>query len=75
MVDQYVRLGEPNMVDQDDHPARQRPQEDGDVAEPADFPDDDQLNQPATQDPQQDGDLGEPEDFSVDDEHDSVENF
>ncbi len=72
MVDQYVRLGEPNMVDLDDQPARQRPQEYGDVAEPADFPeDDDELDQPATQDSQQECDMGEPADFPVEDELDS----
>ena len=42
MVDQYLRLGEPDLVDQHDHPATQPPQEFDDVAEPEDFPVDDE---------------------------------
>ncbi len=37
MVNQYVRLGEPDMVDQHDRPATQLPQDGGDVVEPEDF--------------------------------------
>ena len=42
MVDQYLRLGEPDMVNQHDQPATQLPQEGDDVAEPEDFPVDDE---------------------------------
>ena len=44
MADQYLRLGEPDMVDQHDHPATQPPQEFEDVAEPEDFPVDDERD-------------------------------